>query len=119
MMLVMTRTNFDKRKIESAGVESGLKIFGICEGPAGSAAQTVAAIKNPASKNAMPRMLLARLRVCSLHFICFELARRRRRSSGAAFSHFEGVMSKSFSMTTHPRLVARTAPVEFFIPLAA
>src|ERR1700683_3057578 len=67
---VIAKTNNDKLKIESAGVDSGLKMLSVCEEAAGAPKHILVRSKNPAVNTAMPAALLNKPRVCSLHLIC-------------------------------------------------
>src|SRR5580658_2223582 len=58
--------------MECAGVDCGLKMLGLCEGSVGAPKHKDAASKPPASNTAIPAIFRPRLRVCPLHFICFE-----------------------------------------------
>ena len=69
---VIVSTTIDNRKIESAGVDCGLKMLGIWEGSAGPPKQSVAASKKPISNTPMPAILLTSPRVCPLYLICVD-----------------------------------------------
>ena|SRR5271154_1030086 len=78
---VIVSTNNDKWKIESAGVDSGLKILGLLEEATDPPKHNRAASRNPVSKTRRPVALLTRIRVCSLHFICHTCHENSRRTS--------------------------------------
>src|SRR5271156_5468255 len=70
--------------MECAGVDCGLKMFGICVGLDGDAKQSDAASRPAASRTATPDTLARRARVCSLRFISLRPVFRGRSLSPSA-----------------------------------
>ena len=68
---VMASTNNDKWKIESAGVDSGLKMLGVREKSAGAPKHNRAASRNPAINTRTPVALVSRIRICSRRLISY------------------------------------------------
>src|ERR1700691_917672 len=87
----MASTSNARWKIESAGVDSGLKIFGLRGESTCTPKHNRAASMNPVSNTTTPAALLTRIRVCSLHLICHACHQNSRPIS---VDRLRGVTSK-------------------------